>query len=336
MATWGRTAANRTGAVRGMRPGALIAPLAVLAALVLAACSTTGATCGESACAAPMRVAYLDTVAALPVLVARQRGYFAEHDLDVQLTGVSNPPTAVQALGRSFDVVSGTVTDVSLADAHGRDVQIFAGAYEFSSATPQFDLIAHSDVGFYRELGGLKIGAPSLSGAVYWALLNSLAQAGLTARDVTIVQVAFPYVAAQLNAGVVDAALSVAPFSAGILQNPEYRSLGDPNLAIRDPLLVGVWAATSGWLSDNPGKTAAFVAAIEQAHGWIAANDTEARDTLVRGAGLPSAAAGALRLLGWRTRVAPADLQPWLDLLAYLDAAPDGQLPEADSMVFRP
>lgn len=327
----------------GSRPPARTVARAALALataaslLVLAACASSAEPeAGGTDSAEPIRATYLSSSAGLPALVAQQQGFFEDEGLEIEFTAVPNPVTGLQVLGTDFDIVAVTATDVALAAANGRDIQTFSAAYRDSSETQQFDLLAAGGVTDVEGLRGKIIGVPALSGVVYFSVVNMLAAEGVGVDEVNIVQVAFSDVGAQLEAKVIDAAVSTQPFTAPLLEDESISSLGDPLLTIADPVLFGLWAATGAWLSENAEAAASYRSAIEKANAWIEENDAQAREILMKDLGQPEQAAASVVLPQWTTELSAEDLQPWLDVLADQDAAPEGTIPTADSLVFAP
>jgi putative hydroxymethylpyrimidine transport system substrate-binding protein len=208
-----------------------------------------------------------------PLIIAKEGGYFARRDLDVDLIApadASAPPRLVAA-GQG-DVAISYQPDLMLQVEAGLPVVRFGTLIE----TPLNALIVLKDgpVKTLADLKGRKVGysVASFQSAYLDAILGS---AGLSAKDVTLVNVNFNLVTALLS-GQVDAALDG-------YRNVEMIQLakeGKPGVAFYPeehgvPVYDELIYETSVKLKDDP-RLPRFLAAVEEATIFLTNHPDEA------------------------------------------------------------
>jgi len=208
-----------------------------------------------------------------PLVIAKEGGYFARHDLDVDLIAPADPsaPPRLVAAGQG-DVAVTYQPDLMLQIKEGLPLVRFGTLIE----TPLNCLIVLKDgpVKSLADLKGKKIGysVAGLQEAFLGAILQSV---GLSADDVTLVNVNFNLVTALLS-GQVDAAIDG-------YRNFELTQLeieGKPGVAFY-PEENGVPAydeliyVTNTKLRDDP-RIARFLTAVEEATIFLTNHPDEA------------------------------------------------------------
>lgn len=210
------------------RPRALaVVLLAALLPLLATACADGGAG-GGAAHGGGRRAVTLagsDQLAAAPVYLAQERSLWAAEGLDATLTTLPTGRDALNAVlgGQARFGVVGDLPAVTAA-LGGRDVRIVADLSRFSD----WRLLTRTDraVTGFGALKGLKVGVPQGTNVEY-ALSRMLASAGLTAADVTVVNLAPNQVAPALARGDVDAGVTFPSFydAARTALGPRYAEL---------------------------------------------------------------------------------------------------------------
>jgi putative hydroxymethylpyrimidine transport system substrate-binding protein len=208
-----------------------------------------------------------------PLVVAEEGGYFARHDLDVDLVAPADPsaPPRLVAAGKA-DVAITYQPDLMLQIKEGLPLLRFGTLIE----TPLNCLIVLKDgpVKTLADLKGKKVGY-SIAGPQEAYLNAVLKSAGLTAADVTMVNVNFNLVTA-LMSGQVDAAIDG-------YRNFELIQLGlegKPAVAFYPeehgvPPYDELVYATSTKLKDDP-RLGRFLAAVEEATIFLTNHPDEA------------------------------------------------------------
>jgi putative hydroxymethylpyrimidine transport system substrate-binding protein len=208
-----------------------------------------------------------------PLVVAKEGGYFARHDLDVELIAPADPsaPPRLVAAGQG-EVAITYQSDLMLHVTEGLPLVRFGTLIE----TPLNALIVLKEgpIKSLADLKGKKVGySVASSQSIYLdAVLGSV---GLSTKDVTLVNVNFNLVTA-LAAGQVDAAID----GYRNVEMIQLEQLGKPGVAFypeehgvppHDELIYETRTA----LKDDP-RLPRFLAAVEEATIYITNHPDEA------------------------------------------------------------
>lgn len=210
-----------------------LAALTTVLALALAGCTGAGtpasAPAGSSGGApATVRVAHVSSTLFSPLYVAHEKGYFTEQGLTVELEAVKSGQDAVPLLasGRLDALAAGFSAGMFNAADAGMEFQV-VGSMGINTGDPEHSptallgaqkAIDDGSVTQVAQLRGKRIAAAGGPGATGGFLVASiLAPAGLTLKDVEIVNIATPDMPNALSTGAVDAALISAPTSGRVI-----------------------------------------------------------------------------------------------------------------------
>jgi NitT/TauT family transport system substrate-binding protein len=296
---------------------ASIAALALLAGTGLSSPKTAAA---QAAAKAPVRAAYIPTVSWLPVLVAKDKGFFADAGLDVTLTPTQNVSMLPGTLGKQLDIAPSTPPDLIKSAMSGLDIVTIAGMTIDDGATRGAELIVRKDSGInsLKDLKGKVVASPTLGAIIHVALLHWLKQNGMDPDSIRAVEVPFPNMGDQLKAGSVDAIEAIQPFVGPLLAAGNV-TIGDPILAIADPSLYTNWIAQGAWARANPSVVAAWNASLKKSLAFIAENPAEARTIMAKYTGLPEAVVQHIPFPHYDVAVQPAQIEVWIKVLRDLD-----------------
>ncbi|OAE96335.1 hypothetical protein AYJ54_36890 [Bradyrhizobium centrolobii] len=266
--------------------------------------------------AAPIkiRVASVVSSAWLPLWVAKDKGIFLERGLDVDIMTVQNLSTTIGALGRQLDISGATAIDIVKAAAGGLDVVGLCGNTIETAANPQMRLMTGSQSGVtsISQLHGKTVGTPSINGVVHIATLLALKRGGVDPKGVRFIEMMFPNMADQLKAQRVDAVEAVEPFVSA-LRKAGHIDLGDPMLQVGDPVTLTCWMANGTWARANPDVIARWVAALEEARAFIAAQAGDAREILAKWTRLPSDVIESIVLPTYAISLTAKDVSAWIE-----------------------
>ena len=267
-----------------------------------------------------LRVAYVPVATALPAWVAKDKGIFDKHGLDVSLTPIQNLSTLIGAMGRQFDVAVSTAPDLLKAAASGIDVVAVAGLVIETSANQICMVIVRPDSGIksVKDLAGKRIATPTVGAVIHTSVLYWLKKNGVDPASIKAVEVPFPNMGDQLKAGRVDAVQALEPFTSQLLAAGNV-SLGDPLLAVADPVLFPFWIAQGAWARDNRPAIERWIRALTEAKDWMAQNDRETREIMVKYTRLPQAVADKIKLPTYQFSIRPEQLDVWAKVLKDLD-----------------
>lgn len=197
--------------------------LVVLSAIVL---TLTG--CGQSGSGGAeqsgnkVKVGIVNLPIFAPIYVAQAKGYFKEQGLEVELQTVKSGQDAVPlASNGQLDVAAvGFSAGMFSAVANGLEVKTVAsmGVSDGDTKRSPTNLVVGqgkaAEIKTIADLKGKKVAALAGQGGTGAYLLGvALESAGLTIKDVTLVNIANPDMPAALKNGSVDAALVSSPFN---------------------------------------------------------------------------------------------------------------------------
>ena len=302
--------------MRGRRTA--VASLLSLTAL-LAACGGGGSTptaSGGGAEADHVRVAYLPITTALPAWVAKERGFFDDNRLDVELTSTPNINTLPSLMGKQFDFALSTQPDLIKAVSNGVDVVEVAGDALDTKENPTVLIMVRPDSGIrsIADLKGKRLAAPSLGGNIHLSLLNLLQQNGVAPASIQAVQVSSPNIPDQIKAGQVDAGEVLQPFAKNLLAQG-FVSLGDPFRSVGESVVQTFWISERGYAQEHRDVVARWTAALEQASAYIREHEAEARQILQKYAQQPMEVAATTPLPTYDFAIDAEELGVWVDVL---------------------
>ncbi len=192
----------------------------VLAALTLVACDSNAATSPPAGStpagkATVIRLGYVPVMIFAPLFVAKERGYFADNGLDVQLTPLQGgSDSVVQLAAGNFDAAVGGV-GAGLLNAAARGVKFTIVAPMHSEQPPLTSPLVISakrtEIKTVADLKGKKVSINATGAATEYWLAQALKEGGLTFSDVQLQTVAFRDVPAALESGSLDAAILGEP-----------------------------------------------------------------------------------------------------------------------------
>ncbi|TRW47471.1 ABC transporter substrate-binding protein [Georgenia yuyongxinii] len=202
-----------------------------LAALVLAACGSSGAssdpttdaatsagpTATEEAEVLPITIGTLPIVATSALWYGVDQGIFEEHGLDVTIdTGVGSETMVAATLAHEVDFVTLNSVSLMVALDAGVPLQVAGG---FSQAWEDGDedisaVLAKPDSGITgaADLAGRTVAVNTLSSAGTLTINEAVRAAGGDPAEIDFVEIRYPDMLRALEAGDVDAIWEVEPF----------------------------------------------------------------------------------------------------------------------------
>ncbi len=279
----------------------------VLSALFLLSAGTVPSAFAQ----APMKLTLAHGIASdfLVALVAKDKGIFEKHGLDVTLSVITNGALAPQAL------VSGSVqiTFVSgpllmLGEDGGLDLVVVSGMSRIQKVNPHSSLITKEGVSVTKasDLIGKRVAVPGINSSLDLVFKKWLLDSGVRLDQVTSVELPFAQMGDALKSGQIDAAFPVEPMLARMLAGGGLARSVDIQSTVNPDFAASFWSSTREWATANPKAVAAFRDAMAEALVFIRDNPQDAK---------------AIELAhlkfndpNWPTfslHVSPADLQFW-------------------------
>jgi NitT/TauT family transport system substrate-binding protein len=285
----------------------------------------------------PVRVAALPIAETAALWAGISEGIFTRHGLEVEVLPAQGGALAIPALTNGdLDFAIGQPFGPFRADLQDLGVVII-GNYASSYATGD-DINAvvasqASGITRPRDLAGRKVSVNSLGAAGDVTIMESVAKDGGDPKAIQFVEVAFPDVPAQLEAGNIDAAWVPEPFVA------QLKARGDtvvvyPYQNTIPGLATLTTFTTAKLITEQADIVDDFAAAMKETLEWAQdpANDAALRQALKTGMPqLPPAVADALPLPDFGWEVDTADLEALVELAVKYEVLPSS--PDLDRLV---
>ncbi len=286
---------------------------------LVAACATLLLASAPAALAqqkVALRVAYIPVVTWLPMLVAKDQGIFDRNGLDVTLTKFPNIVNLPGTLGKQFDLVPTTAPDLINAAANGLNIAAVAGETLETSGSKSYQVLVRSDsaIQSFKDLTGKRVLGPGVGSVMHLALLYAVKQQGGDPSQVTGLEAGFAVMQDQLKAGSVDAVESLEPF-VGRMLGSGFRSIGDPLLAVADPVLFPFWIADADWARAHRDVLKTWVACLEAGLQSIKPVEKAARAVLAKYSGLPPDVVAQVPLPHFDFKITTAQLAVWQTMM---------------------
>lgn len=218
-------------------------------ALAAAACGVEDTGTAGSSGDQVVRIGYIPGPApAMNLLLADERGYFADEGLEVELTPFQTGISLSNALtGGSIDVgVMGAV--VANFPARGQG-QLFL-LNNLEADIQQIWAAPGSGIESVADLAGQKV-ATTTGSAAHLLLHVALQANGLSTDDVEIVNLDMPAVANTFVTGGVPAAALWAPFDTQVEDELPDATLVSTSADYEDAAIAGGWVANNDYYADN-------------------------------------------------------------------------------------
>ena len=194
----------------------------------------------------------------MPFFVAKERGFFREEGLDVELIVMQAIQTIQATLGNSTQFASATGSAVSSA-VRGADIRVILAVTD----RPSFDLIAQPNITSVQQLRGKKIGTGGVGSLAEILARRILEVNGVRPEEVAILATGPSHVTyLSLKAKVIDAAPLQMPLTF-TAQDEGFRKLVDAGDVYR--AVQGGLAATKTMLSEQPELVTKVVRAMMRA-----------------------------------------------------------------------
>lgn len=310
--------------------------LLAVAALALSGCTDSAAdpAAEPSDSGAPEEVTKI-RVAALPIAetgalwAAIDEGIFADHGLEVEVVPAQGGAQAIPALlsgdiqfaiGQPFGPIRADLQDLGVAiigdyadsRAEGDDVNAVVALGDSGIASP-------------KDLSGKKVSVNSLGAAGDLTIRAAIDADGGDSSTVEFIEVAFPDVKAQLDAGTIDAGWVPDPFR-GMIVGEGGVSVVAPYQATIPGLSVLTNITTQDLIDNDPDLVAAYSAAMTEALDFASANEDAVYAAIAEGLDIPLEAAQGITLPTFTFEMDVDSIKTLADLAVkyeYIEKLPD-------------
>lgn len=274
------------------------AAVGAAALLALTACGSGSPTDGgttsapaagsESAAAngelTPIEVGVIPIVDVAPIYLGVQEGIFEEHGLDVTLTLAQGGAAIVPAVqSGQMEFGFSNVTSLIIGRDAGLPLKIVAtGPQTTGEAEDDFAhvMVAEdSDATSLADLEGQRIAVNTLNNINDSVISEGMKQEGGDPESIEYVEMAFPDMVAQLEAGNVDAIGAVEPFVTLAEAGGAQRVYGQYAEPVPD-LSIAAYFTTDEMIEQDPELVDAFTAAMKESQQFATDNPDLAKAVL--------------------------------------------------------
>jgi NitT/TauT family transport system substrate-binding protein len=251
----------------------------------------------------PVRVGDILGIPSAFLQYAVQEGFMEEEGLDVEV--VANPGGAANIPGveaGEFQIAGSNAVSVLLARAQGLPVKmVSAGTFAAEQPDDDFSQIlvtADSPIQGPADLDGRSVAVNTLANIAEVTIRASLDNAGATHENIDFVEMGFPDMIPELQAGRIDAVHVIEPFlSIGLEEG--LRPIIAPYAGTEPGMAIGSYFSSDAYIAEHPEVIDRFIAGVTAAGDAIAEDPDAFREALVDLADLDPQVADAVKLPDW-------------------------------------
>lgn len=250
---------------------------------------------------------------------ARELDTFAHYGFAPQLVAAGDAAAMQAALSAgALDVGFGSVVDVAAAHERGVPFLFLAAAAVYTPQTAEPGILVtarDAPIRTARELAGKTVAVNGAQSLAALAVRNFADRSGGNAQQIRFVERAPSEMAEAVRAGGVDAASIERIFA------PSAGRGGDPLRVVATTYdLIGTrwvpsaWIASPTWIVRRQDDAKRLIAALREAGRWANGHPHESAAILAKVLNLPAEGIEGMSRAEFADRLAPAQLQPGLDL----------------------
>lgn len=202
------------------------------------------------------------------VFVAKEEGFFAKRNLDVELKFIPINSTIPAAIQSDSLQIGGPTPSVYLQSVDGGlDHVVVAGGGMTSKTMTGFGLVARAGSGIRmaQDCLGKKIGVPGLGAFLHVTFRGWLKQQGVDYKKVNFVEASFPQHGDLLRGGSVDAVVSADPFMSRITDSGAGYVASYYSTFLPDGQPTIIHTAKREWVAKNGAAAKAFREGVQEA-----------------------------------------------------------------------
>jgi NitT/TauT family transport system substrate-binding protein len=234
---------------------------------------------------ATLRLAMLPLTNFAPLVVARDKGYFAEENLNVSWTNVNQGAIAIEAVfGGSAEIGGSSIFEPMVARGNGLDIVFIAASTRIRSNPPDNSGVAvraNDSIRSAKDLVGKKISAGLINSVNYAHMREWLQRNGVDPGSVQFLEIPFPQMADALFQNRLDAVWNVEPFLTFMVKSGNARVIAYPYQENVPRMDITGYLAKESWVKANPDVARRFKRAIDRASTDLINASKEVRDGFV-------------------------------------------------------
>jgi NitT/TauT family transport system substrate-binding protein len=311
-----------------------ILKLAIAAALV----APEMASAQTSPAPATLRLAVIPVANFTPLVVARDKGFFTEENLNVTWTTVAQGAIAVEAVyGGSAEIGGSAIFEPIVARSNGLDIMFIAASARIRSSPPDNSglLVRTGDsIQGAKDLAGKKVSAGLINSVNYAHMREWLQRNGVDPGTVQFLEIPFPQMADALFQNRLDVVWNVEPFVTFMLKSGNARVIAYPYQENVPRMDITGYLAKESWVKANPDVVRRFKRAIDRATTYLNNASKEERDNFVaKYTGAKPEVVAAINLPEFITEFNVPSLKANLDIAVRQKLAKPFDL---DAMIWKP
>ncbi|MCZ4618610.1 ABC transporter substrate-binding protein [Rhodococcus qingshengii] len=306
-----------------------LAPVfAVIAVLVLGACS--GGSSSDDGGLDKIKIGVIPIADVAPLYLAREKGIFAEHGLEVEFAEAAGGAALIPAVvSGDYDYAFSNLVSLAVATSKGLPLKVVAAGAS-STGIPGADFGAvmtkpDSAINEPVDLVGRRIAVNALSSVNEMLVKERVEQDGGDASKVQFVELPHSDMPAALDRGDVDAIWEVEPFLTSIRAGGAKEVWSLYAEAFPD-LTVATYFTTAQRIASDSDQVRRFYDALIEAYAYANEHDAEVRAALSQYTSIDPATASAIVLPAWPSAINTASVQFQLDTAQKWNLIGDGDV----------
>ena len=254
--------------------------------------------------------------------VAKEEGFFAKGNLDVELKALRGGAVIVPGLVVG-EIQIGTLTPPVFLQAvdGGIDLTALTGLSVLTKGMKSAAVVARTglDIKSPADLVGRRTGVSGIGSISEVLYREWLRQNGIDSKKMSFVEVPFPSMRDLLRSGRVDVIIIPDPLLSQIVSSGIGYVVAYFFGELPDGANQMVNASTRVWTQNNPGVVANYKAVIEEASAFITKNGDRTKAIIAKYLNLPEAVVRDAELPRFVATIDPAEMQWWIDVLSRQD-----------------
>src|SRR4030088_513138 len=204
---------------------------------------------------AALRLAVIPVANFTPLVVARDKGFFTEENLNVTWTTVAQGAIAVEAVyGGSAEIGGSAIFEPIVARSNGLDIMFIAASARIRSSPPDNSglLVRSGDsIQGAKDLAGKKVSAGLINSVNYAHMREWLQRNGVDPGTVQFLEIPFPQMADALCQNRLDVVWNVEPFVTFMLKSGNARVIAYPYQENVPRMDITGYLAKESWVKAN-------------------------------------------------------------------------------------
>ena len=289
------------------------AAIAMTTAVLLATACGSSTPKQTASSTTKVTVGVIPIVDVAPIYLGKQRGFFASRGIDLTMSsGQGGAAIVPGVVSGQFQFGFSNLTSLLVAQTQNVPLTVVAsGVASTGVAGADFGGVvvkADSPIQTAKDLSGKKIAVNTLKNIGDTTIRESVRKAGGDPASLHFVEIAFPQMAAALDAGQVDAVWVVEPFLATIKAHGG-RVVAWNFVDAAANLTIAAYFTSTHTAKSNPDLVKRFRDAIDESLRYADANPSAVRDALTEYTQIDPAVRAAMTLPKWPTEINKASVQ---------------------------